>query len=210
MKYHRISLGPIQTNCYLVVNDQKECLIFDPGGEGKKLVQLIHKHQYKPLAILLTHAHFDHIGGVDEVLEHFSLPVYVHKKEADWLQNPSLNGSSFFGLGAITAKEATDYYSSEGTMSIGSFSFYVYETPGHSPGSVSCYFKEAEFVVSGDALFQGSIGRTDLQGGNHKQLVESIHSKLLQLPEETLVLSGHGAETTIGEEMDHNPFLNGF
>lgn len=101
-------------------------------------------------------------------------------------------------------------FAGEGSTTIGSFSFELYETPGHSPGSVSLYFKEAELVISGDALFEGSVGRTDLHDGNHEQLLKSIHTKLLVLPEETLVLSGHGGETTIGQEMDHNPFLNGF
>ena len=121
-----------------------------------------------------------------------------------------LNGSNFFDLGEITAPDATDIISIEGNLTIGSFQFEVYETPGHSPGSVSYYFKPGNFVVSGDALFAGGIGRTDLPGGNQAQLLESIESKLLSLPEDTLVLSGHGPETTVGHEMDQNPFLNGF
>ncbi|USY54465.1 MBL fold metallo-hydrolase [Bacillus sp. 1780r2a1] len=210
MKYHRVPLGPIQTNCYLLVNNDKECLIVDPGGEGKKLNQLIHKQQYKPQAVVLTHAHFDHIGGVDDVASHFSIPIYVHKKEKSWLKDPEVNGSTFFGLGEVTVQSDVTLFAGEGSTTIGSFSFELYETPGHSPGSVSLYFKEAELVISGDALFEGSVGRTDLHDGNHEQLLKSIHTKLLVLPEETLVLSGHGAETTIGQEMDHNPFLNGF
>ncbi|WP_061859512.1 MBL fold metallo-hydrolase [Priestia megaterium] len=210
MNYHRIPLGPIQTNCYVVANEKKECLVFDPGAQGKQLVEFLEKQTYKPLAILLTHAHFDHIGGVDEVMNHYPIPLYVHKNEKEWLHNSDLNGSKFFDLGEITAPDATDIISVEGNLTIGSFQFEVYETPGHSPGSVSYYFKLGNFVVSGDALFAGGIGRTDLPGGNQAQLLESIESKLLSLPEDTLVLSGHGPETTVGHEMDQNPFLNGF
>jgi glyoxylase-like metal-dependent hydrolase (beta-lactamase superfamily II) len=111
---------------------------------------------------------------------------------------------------STSVKPANVFFEKEEMITIGDFTFSVFETPGHSPGSVSFYFKEAEFVISGDALFHQSIGRTDLPGGNHDQLLKSIHNKLLVLPEETLVLPGHGYTTSIGEEMDANPFLNGF
>ncbi|MEW4284057.1 MBL fold metallo-hydrolase [Priestia koreensis] len=210
MKYIRIPLGAVQTNCYFLINDEKECLIVDPGGEAQKVFQTIEKHKVKPLAILLTHAHFDHIGAVDEVRERYNLPVHLHRLEKEWPTNPELNGSRFFPLGEITAKPASDLIQGEGEQTIGGFTFQILETPGHTPGSVSFYFAEERWVVSGDALFARSIGRTDLPGGNEPQLLKSIHDKLLTLPEDTLVLSGHGEETTVEEEMDGNPFLNGF
>lgn len=210
MKWERIPLGPLQTNCYLLSNKEKEALIFDPGGEAAKLNQLLKERKVKPLAILLTHAHFDHIGAVEEVREEWKIPVYIHKNEKHWLTDPSANGSQLFLAHMIQASEADEIINGEGTFEIGTFTFDLFETPGHSPGSVSYYFKEAEVVFSGDALFAGSIGRTDLPGGNHQQLINNIHDKLLTLPEDTIVLSGHGLETTIGQEMDSNPFLNGF
>lgn len=210
MNWEQIPLGPLQTNCYIIANNDKNCLIVDPGEEGSKLINHLEKRKLKPQAIILTHAHFDHIGAVDDVREKYNIPVYLHIKEKNWLIDPALNGSQFFMLGKITVNAADHFFSSEGRMEIGDFSFEVYETPGHSPGSVSLYFKENGFVVSGDALFQGSIGRTDLPGGNHDTLIKSIHEKLLVLPEETQVLSGHGPVTTIIDEMDTNPFLNGF
>ncbi|MBM7701540.1 MBL fold metallo-hydrolase [Metabacillus iocasae] len=210
MMYVQIPLGPLQTNCYVLANEEKECVIFDPGAQSEKLIRFIEEKQYKPLAILLTHAHFDHIGAVDDVKEKYSLPVYIHQDEQHWLTDPALNGSQFFGIGSISAGEATDIISEEGILNIGSFELYVFETPGHSPGSVSYYAAKEGLVFSGDALFAGSIGRTDLPGGNHRQLLASIDKKLMQLPEETVVLSGHGSETTVGQEMDQNPFLNGF
>ncbi|MDQ0244431.1 glyoxylase-like metal-dependent hydrolase (beta-lactamase superfamily II) [Bacillus fengqiuensis] len=210
MKYQRVPLGPLQTNCYIIENDKKECLIVDPGEEGRKLVQLMEQRKLTPVAVLLTHAHFDHIGALDDVRKRYELPVYVHVKEKDWLTDPALNGSQFFMMGAISVQAATHHLTKEGPLTIGDFTCEVYETPGHSPGSVSYYFKEAGIVASGDVLFEGSIGRTDLQGGSHEQLLQSIHKKLLVLPEDTIVLCGHGRETNIGDEMESNPFLNGF
>jgi hydroxyacylglutathione hydrolase len=211
MKWFRLPLGPLQTNCYILSEADGTCLIFDPGEEGRKLHNWLREKKLKPIAILLTHAHFDHIGAVDYIRDSYQIPVYIHVKESKWLSDPALNGSqNFMMVQPIRVKEADNYFQKEGTLLIGSFQIQVLETPGHSPGSVSFYFEENRIVVSGDALFQGSIGRTDLAGGNHKQLIQSIHEKLLTLPEDTIVLSGHGPETIIEDEMDTNPFLNGF
>lgn len=210
MKLEQLPLGPLQTNCYLIANSQNSCLIVDPGEEGDKLISFIENKQWKPQAILLTHCHFDHIGAVDIIRDKYKIPVYVHEKEADWLLDPALNGSQNFFAGTVRLKPADKTLTGEGMLTIGDFTLEVLETPGHSPGSVSYYFKDLELVFSGDALFHGSIGRTDLYGGNHQQLIESIHKKLLVLPENTVVLPGHGPATTIQREMDSNPFLNGF
>jgi len=211
VEWSQIPLGPLQTNCYVLAKENHTCLIFDPGEEGEKLISFIQQQQLKPLAIILTHAHFDHIGAVDDIREKYNIPVYIHEQEAEWLVDPALNGSSKYGMiKNISGKRADYLIAGEQEMTIADFSFQIFETPGHSPGSLSFYFAEANLVISGDALFKGSIGRTDLPGGNHQQLLNSIHEKLLVLPEETIVLPGHGASTTIGQEMDSNPFLNGF
>lgn len=209
MAWTQIPLGPIQTNAYVLTNSEGDALIFDPGGDADTLIHWLNENQLKPLAILLTHAHFDHIGAVDDVRDAFSLPVYLHKEEENWLGDPELNRSTaFLGRTKVTAKPAEHILTKEQPLQIGSFTCDVLETPGHSPGSVSFYFKEEDIVFSGDALFAGSVGRTDLPGGNHQQLIASINSKLMELPEETIVACGHGPTTTISAEMDSNPFLN--
>ncbi|BDG36778.1 MBL fold metallo-hydrolase [Saccharococcus caldoxylosilyticus] len=210
MKWERIPVGPIQANAYILSHTDGTCVIFDPGAEGDKIVGYIEKQQLTPLAILLTHAHFDHIGGIHEVRARWELPIYIHEREKEWLTDPALNGSAYFGGGQVIVRCEPTCITGEQTLQIGAFAFDLLETPGHSPGSISYYCKEIEAVFSGDVLFAGSIGRTDLPGGNHEQLLRSIHDKLLTLPEETVVLSGHGRETTIGAEMDTNPFLHGF
>jgi glyoxylase-like metal-dependent hydrolase (beta-lactamase superfamily II) len=211
MKWRRMSLGPIGTNAYFIWNEKKNCLIVDPGDEPNKIFTYVKEHELNPIAVLLTHAHYDHIGALDHVREKWNIPVYIHKKEQDWLVDPALNLSFRVPyMEPLRLKKAEEIIFGEGMLTIGDFTFQVLETPGHSPGSVSYYFKEQDVIFSGDALFEGSIGRTDLPGGNHDLLLKSIHDKLLTLPEETLVLSGHGRETTIQQEMDTNPFLNGY
>lgn len=211
MKWQRIPLGPLQTNAYILTNSNKECVIFDPGGDGQRLNTILRQQGLTPVAVLLTHAHFDHIGAIDDVIANWDVPVYIHEKEKNWLKDPALNGSAYFIPGQeILSKAEPTILPKEGSLVVRDFHLDLHYTPGHSPGSVSYYCKELGVVFSGDALFQGSIGRTDLPGGSHEQLLSSIHKKLLTLPEETIVLSGHGPETTIEAEMDSNPFLNGF
>ncbi|MGG4410197.1 MBL fold metallo-hydrolase [Niallia taxi] len=211
IQYKQMPLGPIQTNCYVIWNEQKECLIVDPGDNGAKVIKTIGEMGVQPIAILLTHAHFDHIGAVETVRNEFGIPVFIHSKEDNWLTDPKFNGSSAFRLPNPVVCEPADHYLDENpAMTIGSFTFAVLETPGHSPGSVTFYFAEEGVAFSGDALFFESIGRTDLAGGNQRTLLNSINDKLMSLPEETVILSGHGKSTTIGHEMDHNTYINGF
>ncbi|TQS74542.1 MBL fold metallo-hydrolase [Ornithinibacillus gellani] len=205
MKIIQKPLGPLGTNCYLLSQHQ-EALIIDPGGDADQVIEYLESNQLKPLAILLTHAHYDHIGAVGDLRKHYGLDVYLHANEKDWLMSPELNRSLYFdGVGYTT--ESPEQLILPGQMKLGSFQFEVLHTPGHSPGSVSFVFKAEQFVVSGDVLFQQGIGRTDLPGGDTQVLVDSIRQKLYKLSDETIVYPGHGAATTIHAEKKQNPFV---
>lgn len=208
MHWIQLPLGLFQTNCYILINSLKEALIIDPGAEFEKVNHILEEEQAKPLAILLTHAHLDHIGAVDDLRHYWHIPVYLHKEEEDWLMDPDKNGSSRFpAVETISLEPADVLLEGEKTLEIGGFSFETLETPGHSPGSLSYYFKETGVIFSGDTLFNGGIGRTDLYLGDAETLMESIETKVLVLPDETVVAPGHGFETTIGQEKETNPFL---
>ncbi|WAA11453.1 MBL fold metallo-hydrolase [Fervidibacillus halotolerans] len=208
MEWERFVLGPLETNGYCFINEDR-CLFIDPGNEAERIIEFIKKRQLKLEAILLTHAHFDHIGAADDIRMEYGAPLYVHEKEMDWLDQPMLNGSGlFFPNNPIRINGADESIRTEGRLEVAGFSFQVFETPGHSPGSVSFYFKEENLIVCGDTLFAEGIGRTDLPGGDFKQLMTSIQQKLLTLPDQTVVLPGHGPITNIGKEKKMNPFIS--
>jgi hydroxyacylglutathione hydrolase len=161
-------------------------------------------------AILLTHAHFDHIIGLNELRKHFpDVPIYLHSAEKEWMKNPKLNASFFFLGTAVTGPEADYFYEINQFYDIDAFKFQVLETPGHSIGGVSLLFKleNESFVFSGDALFKNAIGRWDLPTGNQAQLLKSIREQLFTLDENTQVFPGHGPKTSIGTEKQNNPFF---
>lgn len=207
MKLQRFSLGLLGTNCYVLSADNKEALIFDPGGEPEKIIHYVREEKLNPLAILLTHAHFDHIGAVDELRSHYDIPVYLHEAEKDWLTTPELN-RSILSLPEAIITEEPDYLLETGELKIGSFKMEVIHTPGHSPGSSTFIFNSHQFIISGDVLFQHGVGRTDLPGGDFQTLKNSIQEKLYKLADEFQVFSGHGDQTTIGFEKEHNPFIS--
>lgn len=208
LKVTYFPLGPVQTNCYFVADKDQNCLVIDPGEESEKIIRYIEEEGLKPVAIFLTHGHFDHIGAVDAVRDAFKVPVYIHEKEQHTLTDPARNGSSRYpGLPLVKNRPADNLIAAGGQMDIGPFTFDMRDTPGHSPGSLSFVFEEDGFAIVGDTLFQGSVGRTDLPGGDTETLLQAIHDELLTLDEEMIVYPGHGGPTTIGEEVRTNPFL---
>lgn len=203
----QIPTGIIQENCYLIYNDT-HLLIVDPGDEADKLIDKITATGKNPVAILLTHTHYDHIGAVETLRGHYGIPVYVSPLEQDWLGNPQLNLS---GLGrhddiANIIVQPAEYEFQLKDYTLGEMDFRVVPTPGHSIGSVSFIFDD--FVVVGDALFKGSIGRTDLYTGSLPQLLNSIQTQLFTLSDNLPAYPGHGEPTTIGYEKQTNPFFN--
>ncbi|PID03656.1 hypothetical protein CSV67_03155 [Sporosarcina sp. P2] len=211
MRIHIRPLGPIQTNCYILEDEEKNCLVFDPGGDGEALLSELRKLSLKPVAILLTHAHFDHIGAVEKIRTAFDIPVYLHVAEKKWLGSPELNGSAKYPvLPDVICHPADVLLHDEKYLEVGPFKMELRHVPGHSPGSVCYIFEDEGFAIVGDTLFQGSVGRTDLPGGDTETLLKAIHEKLLSLDDEMLVYPGHGPATTIGIEKDQNPYLHGF
>ncbi len=200
-----MALGPIGTNCYIVY-DKGKALLIDPGAEPDKIAEFLEREGLKVQAILLTHAHFDHIAALDEIRETVDTDVYIHENELSWLSDPQMNGSSKLIGNEIVMKPA-EFTFKMGPMEIGDFHFEVIHTPGHSPGSVSFLFDQNEFIISGDVLFYHGIGRTDLPGGNMAEIEATIQNKLYQLKESLTVYPGHGPHTTIGEEKQNNPFV---
>lgn len=210
-KVNTYALGPIQTNCYIISDEAGNCLIIDPGEESGRLINKIKNKELTPIAVLLTHGHFDHIGAVDSIRDRYNIPVYIHEEEQEWLIDSKLNGSAKYPqLPDIYCRKADEIICNEGIMTIGTFTFEIRHTPGHSPGSVSYVFTSSRFAVVGDTLFKQGVGRTDLPGGNTGVLLTSIHDKLLSLDDDFIIYPGHGAPTNPGDEKDSNPFLNGF
>jgi hydroxyacylglutathione hydrolase len=196
--------GPIETNTYLVSNDKGKCVVVDPASGCGQLLRKITREMLDVEAIVLTHAHFDHITGIPELLEALgNLPVYVHPLEAAFPAAAQLNGSLWFGESFACSVKTAGL--NEGKQQIGSFGFDVLHVPGHTPGG--CALCINGNCVCGDALFAGGIGRSDLPGGDGDLLIASIQTKLLPLPDTTVVWPGHGNRTTIGREKKSNPFL---
>lgn len=203
--YELTIVGPLETNCYLVYCSKTlEAVIIDPGAEAEKIFPIIHELKLKPKAVLNTHGHIDHVGANRDFKEKFGLPIYLHPADQVLLQrNQQLELSLLLG-----AKEPPppDRELADGdVIEFGEISLRVIHTPGHSPGSVS--FLGNNYLFSGDTLFYGGVGRTDLPGGSWRDLERSIREKILTLPDEIIVLPGHGPSTTIGEERRSNPFI---
>jgi glyoxylase-like metal-dependent hydrolase (beta-lactamase superfamily II) len=206
---HSFTFNPFQENTYLLINDKKQCWIVDPGmydnSETKPFIQYLTDNSLVPQSVINTHTHLDHIFGVQALKDKYQLPFGIHESDLPVLKNAK-GAATMFGMN-MGPVPLPDFFIQEGKLALGDDSIDVRFTPGHSPGSISFYYEPGNWVISGDALFSGSIGRTDLPGGDFNTLIHAIRTQLFSLPPDTRVFSGHGPATTIGYEQQHNPFL---
>lgn len=208
MVLRSLEVGPVAENCYLVGDEATgKCLIIDPGWEGSRLIDWITHSGFSPLGIYNTHGHPDHIGAVVAVQKHFHLSFWMHQADVPIMDSlPSF--AAYMGESPAPDIPAVDHFLQDGdTFSCGTLTFTVLHTPGHTPGGLCFYESSQKILLAGDTLFAGSIGRTDLPGGSHPQLLASIHQRLMTLPDEVAAYPGHGPRTTIGRERTSNPFL---
>jgi hydroxyacylglutathione hydrolase len=207
LKLHLMTLGPLQTNCYLAGCDETmDAAVIDPAWDGRGIAAAAAEQGWNITHILLTHAHFDHVGGLGQLKEETGAPVYVHEDAVESLRTAGM-AAALWGI-QMAATPPPDRMLEEGeVLAVGELRLEVLYTPGHAPGHVSFYLPAHAALIDGDVLFQQGIGRTDLPGGDYELLMRTIREKILTLPDETGVFPGHGAPTTIGDERELNPFL---
>jgi hydroxyacylglutathione hydrolase len=205
------ALGPFETNCYVVYPEDAghggPCWFVDAGYDPEPMIDRVDELGLRPEAIVLTHAHADHIAGLDRIREAFpGVPVLIHEAERSWPGDPQRNLSAAFGM-PVTAPGPDRLLHDGQELRLGSSVWRVLHTPGHSPGGIALYDARGGQAIVGDALFSGSVGRTDLPGGDPRVLAQSIRLRLYTLPDDTTAYPGHGPPTTIGREKRTNPFV---
>lgn len=195
----------VSTNCMLIKNlDTKETLIVDPGDASDTIVQAIDKYECQPVAILLTHGHFDHIMAVDEIREKYKIPAYLYEDEKGLIEDAIMNHSAKYGIAYQT--KADKLVTDGQTIKLAGLNIEIIHTPGHTSGCCCYFFPEEKVLISGDTLFYETVGRTDLETSSGAAMRESIKKLLSALPEDVEVFPGHGSATTIGHEKRYNPF----
>lgn len=206
MKVEQYVVGPVQTNCYFVINEETlETLVIDPGARADKLAAVIGEEKLNPVAILLTHGHFDHAGAAEELAEKFDIKIYALEKERETLQNPDINLSGWEGK--QRSYRADCFLRDEEELDLAGFHIRVFHTPGHTVGGCCYFFAYQKAVFVGDTLFAQSVGRTDFPKGSMSELVRAVKEKLMVLPDDVTVYPGHNEITTIGTERMYNPYL---
>jgi hydroxyacylglutathione hydrolase len=204
------TFNPFSENTYLLYGDNKDCIIFDPGCsnqlEEQTILTFIEEKQLRPVRLILTHAHIDHVLGVRFAANKFNLKLEMHRSDLAVYESAG-NIAKMYGIPFQQGPQPEVFLDENCTIDIDGISLEIFHTPGHSPGSICFYCKKNNFVIGGDVLFNGSIGRTDLPGGDFETLSRSIKTKLYSLPDNTRVFSGHGESTLIGNEKLNNPFV---
>ncbi|BCA79575.1 MBL fold metallo-hydrolase [Desulfuromonas sp. AOP6] len=200
-----LSVGPLQVNCFIIADEpSREAMVVDPGDEGERIWQHLQEKRWTLKYIVNTHGHFDHIGGNRSLVEKAGAPLMIHPADVPLLQNAAQH-AAIYGLKTVSSPEPQRLLNEGDVLNLGDLAFSVLHVPGHSPGGI-CFYGEGH-LFAGDVLFAGSVGRTDLPGGDHDTLIQGIKQKLLVLPEQTVVHTGHGPDTTIGREKKSNPFV---
>ncbi len=207
------TFNPFQENSYVLYDETGECVIIDPGcfdeDEKADLKAFIYSNELKPVKLLNTHCHIDHVLGNKFITNEFGLYPIIHEKDLPTLTEMTPLASKMYGIPYETSSLPKEFLTEGEVITFGKSALTVIFTPGHAPGHVVFYNQEQQFLINGDVLFNGSIGRTDLPNCNHQDLIDSIQKKLYTLPDEVVVYTGHGEPTTIGKEKRSNPFVRG-
>ena len=207
MKVRKVLLPAAAEKCYIAINeDTNESIIIDPGSAFERIKSAVESTGTKPVAILLTHGHFDHAGEAASTAKEYGIKVYTHEATAEELKNPSINLSGDM-FGDSKSYSADVFLKDDEEIDLAGLHIKCLFTPGHTPGGCCFYFPNEDIVFTGDTLFSGSVGRTDFPGGSMSQLVGSVKSKLMTLSDDTICYPGHNEPTTIGTERIYNPFL---
>ncbi len=208
MIHEILPVGMLQCNCSIFGDEQShEAIVIDPGDNIDQILAILARHALKVKAIVITHAHIDHIGGAAKLKRSTGAPVYMNQNDQELYDDLEMQ-AGWLGI-ATPEKTSIDVNGREGdALKLGGAEFQILETPGHTQGSISIWIPTENKLVAGDTLFRDSIGRTDLPGGDGRQILSSIHTKLMPLPEDAIVIPGHGPSTTIGREKERNPFLH--
>lgn len=202
-----LPVGLLQCNCSIFGDEQThEAIVIDPGEEVDKITEVLQQHQLKVKAIVITHAHIDHVAGAHKLRASTGAPVYMNHRDTDLLNALDVQ-AGWLGVDTPSRTEVDVAAEEGGVLHLGPAEFHVLHTPGHTQGSLSLWIPHENKLIAGDTLFRDSIGRTDLPGGNTRQILSSIKTRLFDLPDHTVVFPGHGPETTIGREKERNPFL---
>ncbi len=204
MKYDVLPVGPYEANCCILWDDPEQAWVVDPGADGEEILSFLKTHGLKAGVVVLTHAHFDHISALNEVLAVYPVPVYLHRADVPFAFSP-MNAMPPYRPTARPASLVTDKADGD-TLEYGGLSARLIHTPGHTPGGWCLYFEKHSVLVAGDTLFAGSIGRTDFPGGSMEEMEASLQ-RLKALPDDTKVMCGHGPVTTLGVEKRSNPYL---
>lgn len=209
MIHEILPVGPLQCNCSVIGDETtREAMVIDPGDEIQSILALLRKHNLTVKQIVITHAHIDHVGGAMKLRAATGGPILLNQNDYELLKMLDMQ-AAWVQMTSPGKVEIDQSIGQADMIKAGSLTANVIFTPGHTEGSVCLYFPAEKKLIAGDTLFAGSIGRTDLPGGSFEKIIESLHEKVLALPDDTVVVPGHGPQTTIGEERENNPFLRG-